>query len=87
MEAFQHRRPPVYPPGQVPVYSNAGTSIVGLVVEAASNKTFEASLRDLVLEPLALRYTSVGTLVEKSEQMFIPAGSTDWDMDLGTFVP
>ncbi|KAI8716279.1 Beta-lactamase domain-containing protein [Fusarium sp. LHS14.1] len=83
--AFQHRRPPVYPPGQVPIYSNAGTSIVGLVVEAASNKTFEESVRDLVLEPLALRDTSVGTVPEKSDQMFIPAGSTDWDMDLGIF--
>ncbi|KAJ3460776.1 hypothetical protein MRS44_011643 [Fusarium solani] len=87
LEAFRHRRPPVYPPGQVPVYSNAGTSIVGLVVETASNKTFEASLHDLVLEPLALRDTSVGTVPEKSDQMFIPAGSTDWDMDLGIFAP
>lgn len=77
----------MYPPGQVPVYSNAGTSIVGLVVETASNKTFEASLHDLVLEPLALRDTSVGTVPEKSDQMFIPAGSTDWDMDLGIFAP
>ncbi|UPK92360.1 hypothetical protein LCI18_003295 [Fusarium solani-melongenae] len=87
LEAFQHRRPSVYPLGQVPVYSNAGTSIVGLVVEAASNKTFEASLRNLVLEPLALQDTSVGTVLEKSDQMFIPAGSTDWDMDLGIFAP
>ncbi|WAO91624.1 Zn(2)-C6 fungal-type domain-containing protein [Fusarium falciforme] len=87
LEAFQHRRPSVYPPGQVPVYSNAGTSIVGLVVEAASNKTFEASLRNLVLEPLALWDTSVGTVPEKSDRMFIPAGSTDWDMDLGIFAP
>ncbi|KAM6529657.1 hypothetical protein FALCPG4_007785 [Fusarium falciforme] len=87
LEAFQHRRPSVYPPGQVPVYSNAGTSIVGLVVEAASNKTFEASLSNLVLEPLALWDTSVGTVPEKSGRMFIPAGSTDWDMDLGIFAP
>ncbi|KAI8663973.1 Beta-lactamase domain-containing protein [Fusarium keratoplasticum] len=87
LEAFQHRRPPVYPPGHIPVYSNAGTGIVGLVVEAAANKTFETSLCDLILEPLALRDTSVGTLPEKSDQMFIPAGSTDWDMDLGVFAP
>ncbi|RTE78486.1 hypothetical protein BHE90_007024 [Fusarium euwallaceae] len=87
LEAFRHRRPPVYPPGQAPVYSNAGTSVVGLVVEAASNKTFEACLHDLVLEPLALQHTSVGTVSEKSDQMFIPAGSTDWDMDLGIFAP
>ncbi|KAJ4307654.1 hypothetical protein N0V84_012584 [Fusarium piperis] len=87
LEAFQHRRPPVYPPGQVPVYSNAGTSIVGLVVEAASNKTFETSLRELVLEPLALRHTSLGTLTGESGKIFIPAESTDWDMDLGIFAP
>lgn len=77
----------MYPPGHIPVYSNAGTGIVGLVVEAAANKTFETSLCDLILEPLALRDTSVGTLPEKSDQMFIPAGSTDWDMDLGVFAP
>lgn len=87
LEALQHRRPPVFQPFQLPVYSNAGTSIVGLVVEAVSNKTFEASIHDLVLELLALRHTTVGTTSENTENMFIPAGNTDWDMNLGVFTP
>ncbi|KAF4977988.1 hypothetical protein FDECE_18283 [Fusarium decemcellulare] len=87
LETFQRRRPPVYPANQSPVYSNAGTSMVGLVVEAALTKPYDAALHDLILEPLALKDTTVGTNPNKTENMFIPAGSTDWNMDLGVFDP
>ncbi|KAJ3527245.1 hypothetical protein NM208_g10793 [Fusarium decemcellulare] len=87
LETFQHRRPPVYPANQSPVYSNAGISMVGLVVEVAFTKSYDAALHDLILEPLALKDTTVGTDPNKIENIFIPAGSTDWDMDLGVFDP
>ncbi|KAJ9415642.1 beta-lactamase/transpeptidase-like protein [Fusarium oxysporum] len=70
LNIFKSYRPPVYQPSQSPVYSNAGISLVGLVVEAASKKTFDAAIKDL-----------------NSENMFIPAGSADWDADIGIFAP
>ncbi|KAH7217495.1 beta-lactamase/transpeptidase-like protein [Fusarium oxysporum] len=87
LNIFKSYRPPVYQPSQSPVYSNAGISLVGLVVEAASNKTFDAAIRDLVLKPLRLEQTYSGIVPENSENMFIPAGSPDWDADIGIFAP
>ncbi|KAF4497071.1 Transcriptional regulatory moc3 [Fusarium agapanthi] len=65
LNIFKSYRPPVYQPGQSSVYSNAGISLVGLVVEAASNKAFDDAIKDL-----------------RTEDMFVPAGSADWDADI-----
>jgi CubicO group peptidase (beta-lactamase class C family) len=46
--------PQVTPLGQVWSYNNAGFYVAGRVVEVASGKTFEAAIRELVLEPLGL---------------------------------
>ncbi|KAF5530777.1 beta-lactamase 2 [Fusarium mexicanum] len=87
LNIFKSYRPPVYQPSQSPVYSNAGISVVGLVVEAASKKTFDAAIKDLVLKPLGLKQTYSGIVQENSENMFIPAGSADWDANIGIFAP
>ncbi|KAF5983439.1 beta-lactamase-like protein 2 [Fusarium bulbicola] len=77
LNIFKSYRPPVYQPSQSPVYSNAGISLAGLVVEAASNKAFDDAIKDLVLKPLGLKQTYSGIVPENSENMFIPAGSAD----------
>ncbi|KAM0206210.1 hypothetical protein ACHAQI_008509 [Fusarium lateritium] len=87
LNIYQNYRPPVYQPSQSPVYSNAGIGFVGLVVEAASNKTFEAAINDLILKPLGLQHTSTGIVPDNTKNMFIPAGSTDWDVELGILGP
>ncbi|TXB96429.1 hypothetical protein FocTR4_00015905 [Fusarium oxysporum f. sp. cubense] len=87
LNIFKNYRPPVYQPSQSPIYSNAGISLVGLVVEAASKKTFDAAMKDLVLKPLGLKQTYSGIVPENSENMFIPAGSADWDADIGILAP
>ncbi|KAF4948192.1 hypothetical protein FGADI_9820 [Fusarium gaditjirri] len=87
LNIFKSYRPPIYQPSQSPVYSNAGISLVGLVIEAASKKTFDAAIKDLVLKPLGLEKTYSGIVPENSENMFIPAGSPDWDADIGIFAP
>ncbi|KAF4340448.1 beta-lactamase [Fusarium beomiforme] len=87
LDIFKNYRPPVYQPSQSPVYSNAGISLVGLVVEAASNKSFDAAIRDLVLKPLGLEHTYAGVVPENSKNMFISAGSIDWNADIGIFAP
>jgi hypothetical protein len=87
LNIFQNYRPPVYQPSQSPVYSNAGISLVGLVIEAASNRTFEAAMNDLILKPLALQHTYTGIVPDNAKNMFIPAGSADWDVELGILGP
>ncbi|KAF4451531.1 Beta-lactamase-like protein 2 [Fusarium austroafricanum] len=87
INVFKNYRPPVYNPGQSPLYSNAGISLVGLVVEAASNKTFDAAINDMILKPLGLRRTYTGIVSESNKNMFIPAGSADWNQDIGVLGP
>ncbi|KAF5592315.1 beta-lactamase 2 [Fusarium subglutinans] len=87
LNIFMSYRPPIYQPSQSPVYSNAGISLVGLVVEAASKKTFDAAIKDLVLKPLGLNQTYSGIVPENSENMFIPSGNAGWDADIGIFAP
>ncbi|KAG4272611.1 hypothetical protein FPRO04_10353 [Fusarium proliferatum] len=87
LNIFKSYRPPVYQPSQSPVYSNAGISLVGLVIEAASKKPFNAAINDLVLKPLGLKQTYSGIVPENSKNMFIPAGSADWDADIGILAP
>ncbi|EWG54148.1 beta-lactamase [Fusarium verticillioides 7600] len=84
LHIFKSYRPPEYEPSQSPVYSNAGIS---LVVEAASNKVFDAAIKDLVLKPLDLKPTYSGIVPENSENMLIVAGSADWDADIGIIAP
>ncbi|RBR10409.1 hypothetical protein FVER53590_25506 [Fusarium verticillioides] len=84
LHIFKSYRPPEYEPSQSPVYSNAGIS---LVVEAASNKVFDAAIKDLVLKPLDLKPTYSGIVPESSENMLIVAGSADWDADIGIIAP
>ncbi|HEV8639233.1 MAG TPA: serine hydrolase [Chloroflexota bacterium] len=43
------------PPGEVWAYNNAGFSLAGRVIEVVAGQTFEAAIRDLVLEPLGMR--------------------------------
>ncbi|SPJ78725.1 uncharacterized protein FTOL_07116 [Fusarium torulosum] len=83
LNIFHNYRPPVYQPSQSPVHSNAGIRLVGLVVEAASNRTFEVAINDLILKPLALQHTSTGIIPGNAKNMFIPAGSADWDVGAG----
>lgn len=87
LNIFQNYRPPVYQPSQSPIYSNAGISLVGLVVEAASNRPFEAAINYLILKPLALQHTSTGIVPDNAKNIFIPAGSADWDVEVGIFGP
>ncbi|KAG5758680.1 hypothetical protein H9Q72_013183 [Fusarium xylarioides] len=87
LNIFKSYRPPVYQPSQSPVYSNAGISLVGLVVEAAPNKTFGDAINDLILKPLGFKRTYSDIVPENSQNMFIPAGSADWNADTGVFAP
>ncbi len=45
------------PPGTYFAYSNAGYSLLGVVIEKTAGKSYEAALRELLFEPAGLRET------------------------------
>ncbi len=48
----------VYPPGQVPAYSNYGTALAGYIVQRVSGEPFDAYMEAHILRPLGMRYAS-----------------------------
>src|SRR5438105_13470668 len=48
--------PQLVPPGQLCSYCNSGFCLAGRLIEVVSGKAYEAALRDLVLDPLDMRY-------------------------------
>ena len=68
------------------MYSNVGTSIVGLVVEEASGQKFEDAIRGLIYEPAGMKTTTMKPPID-NEDLFIPINATAWDIDIGVFGP
>ncbi|KAK7455479.1 hypothetical protein Landi51_02683 [Colletotrichum acutatum] len=88
LDAMKNRRPPVYPAFQTPVYSNLGTTLVGMVVEGATGKPFEEVLFESILEPAGMGNTTYGKLPANLETMFIPENDTEWfNFTLGAMDP
>ncbi|KAH7175346.1 beta-lactamase/transpeptidase-like protein [Dactylonectria macrodidyma] len=79
-----NRRPPVYSPYTVPVYSNIGIAVLGLVVEAASNKTFNEVVTQNILDVAGMNHTSTGK-PPAAEDIFIPEGDKIWNSTLEAF--
>jgi D-alanyl-D-alanine carboxypeptidase len=57
--AFRRRAPLVFKPGSRYVYSNSDNIVVGLMIKAATGRSYEHELAALVLRPLGLRQTSL----------------------------
>ncbi|OLN96383.1 Beta-lactamase-like protein-like protein 1 [Colletotrichum chlorophyti] len=87
IDAIKNRRPPVYPSYQTPVYSNLGTTLVGLAVEGASNKTLEEALFETIFEPAGMNNTTYNKVPENLETMFIPADDIYYNHDIGALDP
>ncbi len=51
--------PQIVPPGQIWSYANSGILVAGRVVEVVTGKPFAQAVRELLLEPLALRRTAI----------------------------
>ncbi|RMJ19119.1 hypothetical protein CDV36_001176 [Fusarium kuroshium] len=71
-----------------PIYSNLAFQILGYVLEAMTNKTFEESLHSSLLEPLGLGRTSLEAPKNKSNAA-IPGNETAswWDLTLAGASP
>jgi D-alanyl-D-alanine carboxypeptidase len=59
--AYTQREPLVFKPGSRYAYSNSDNIVVGLMIQAASGRSFEHELNALVSRPLGLRQTSLPT--------------------------
>ena len=64
---FVYDQPLVFPPGSQYVYDNSDNIAVGLMIEAATGKTYAEALKEQVLQPLGLDSTSLPVGVEMPE--------------------
>lgn len=60
------------PPGTVFSYSNPGYNLAGHMIEAVTGKSFEAAMRELVFDPLAMNRTTFDLTEAKSMGMAHP---------------
>jgi CubicO group peptidase (beta-lactamase class C family) len=54
----QHPRPMLFPPGDVPAYSNYGAALAGYIVERVSGEPFERYLEQHIFVPLGMLHSS-----------------------------
>ncbi len=62
----------VAPPGARYAYSNAGVALAGFVAAAAAGRPFPALLRELVLDPLGMRRTTLDPAVALTYPLALP---------------
>jgi len=85
LENFSKRHP-VYSPYTTPVYSNVGYAILGLVIEAVTNQTFESHMQEFIFKPFDFFQTTVFKPAKDSGGA-IPPGKSWWNVSLGFETP
>jgi CubicO group peptidase (beta-lactamase class C family) len=53
-----HPRPLLFPPGEVPAYSNYGAALAGYIVQRVSGQPFERYVEEHILLPLGMQHSS-----------------------------
>ena len=77
---------PVYASYSTVVYSNAGITLLGFVLETVSGRSFADYMRDAVTGPLGLNSTTTGSEPVDDARSFIPdlpQEDSYWGVDLG----
>lgn len=75
---------PVTNPYNVPIYSNTGYVLLGMVIERVTNMTYADAVKNLLFEPLGLERTSA--VVPGKENAIIAGGDplmSLWGVDIG----
>lgn len=54
----EHQRPMLFPPGEVPAYSNYGTALAGYIVQRVSGEPYERYIERHILLPLGMTHTT-----------------------------
>ncbi|KAK4194823.1 beta-lactamase-like protein-like protein 2 [Triangularia verruculosa] len=78
-------RHPQYAPYTAPLYSNVGITILGLVVQKATNQSLDQLLRKKILGPADMQRTSLDEPPVKDSEGFIPANDPTWATRTGVF--
>jgi CubicO group peptidase (beta-lactamase class C family) len=81
LKARQPRR--IFPPGEVPGYSNYGVTLAGYIVERISGQRFEEYVDEHILGPLAMRSSSFhqplpSPLAQRLAKGYKIAGAPPW---------
>ncbi|PTB35757.1 uncharacterized protein TrAFT101_010603 [Trichoderma asperellum] len=80
------QREPVYLPYTSPSYSNVGFAILGMVIDAATNKSYIDNIQNDIFDIVNMNSSSFNGFVESfSENGFVPVGETTWNVTLGVF--
>lgn len=74
----------VYPPGQVPAYSNYGANLAGYIVERLSGVAWDTYVEQNILEPLGMAQTTAHQPLPEALQ---PDMATGYLYAQGKFVP
>ena len=53
-----HERPVVFPPGEVPAYSNYGAALAGYIVQRVSGEPFESYVEHHIFAPLGMTHST-----------------------------
>ena len=81
-------RPPVYNPfASSPSYSNLGYTLLGIVVERATGRTFEQLAQSWVFNPIGMKSTSFNGSEGIYKNGFVPFGDPTWNGTLGAYEP
>jgi CubicO group peptidase (beta-lactamase class C family) len=78
-------RAPLFAPNQKSTYSNVNFELLGLVIQNATNSTYEDLLHQLILDPIGMSNTS--TIKPDDSVGAIPIGENHWDYRLGVQAP
>ena len=64
----------LFPPGQVPAYSNYGVGLASYIVQRASGEPFEQYVQDHIFGPLKMTHSSFYQPIQKSLAPFVSEG-------------
>lgn len=80
------KREPIYLPYTSPSYSNVGFALLGMIIDAATNKSYIDNIQDNVFDTVNMNSSSFNGFVKSfSENGFVPVGETTWNVTLGVF--
>lgn len=77
---------PVFPSYTSPSYSNLAYALLGMVVEAATNSTFEDVVQGNIFDIVEMSSSSFNGPVESFETRgFVPRGEPTWNLTAGIY--
>ena len=69
-----HRPDRIFPPGEVPAYSNYATALAGYIVQRASGMSFDEYVEQNVFEPLDMEYSTFRQPVPERFEPYLTNG-------------